>query len=106
VSPTADGELWCVAKASLGSYDCAVVYNRDASISGTSSQFACLVNINIILIKYYLKGFTIKCLMSMTSESRPLTDVKDTNKDTYTFDAVLTRCGDIDIIVMPSCNCC
>lgn len=47
----AGGELWCVAKASLGSYDCAVVLNRDATITGTASRFACLVRRSIIIIK-------------------------------------------------------
>ncbi|XP_053399393.1 uncharacterized protein LOC123557156 isoform X2 [Mercenaria mercenaria] len=42
IAYSAGGELWCVATASLSSYDCAVVFNRDATISGTASQSACL----------------------------------------------------------------
>ncbi|XP_052794926.1 uncharacterized protein LOC128227972 [Mya arenaria] len=42
VAYSAGGSLYCVATVSLTSYDCAVFYNRDPTISGTATRFTCI----------------------------------------------------------------
>jgi len=42
-SHSAGGSLYCVANVSMDTYDCAVFYNRDTTISGTATRFSCMV---------------------------------------------------------------